>query len=24
LRDNLNRPHRLVPIGDLVPELLIS
>jgi len=24
LRDNLNRPHRLVPIGDLVPELLVS
>ena len=22
LRDNLNRPHRLVPIGDVVPELL--
>ena len=23
LRDNLNRPHRLVPIGDVVPELLM-
>ncbi len=23
LRDNLNRPHRLVPIGDVVPELLV-
>ena len=22
LRDNQNRPHRLVPIGDVVPELL--
>ena len=22
LRDNLNRPHRLAPIGDVVPELL--
>lgn len=24
LRDNLNRPHRLVPVGDLVPELLTT
>lgn len=23
LRDNLNRPHRLVPVGDVVPELLL-
>lgn len=23
LRDNMNRPHRLVPIGDVVPELLV-
>ena len=23
LQDNLNRPHRLVPIGDVVPELLV-